>query len=92
MSRGGLALRGGAGPVRVGGDGRRADGVVRQVSAKAEDGVAPGGVLGLRVPAHNRVQDVLGLSAGPVVMAGAPGGENGSFAITAQQVQECHGK
>jgi protein-tyrosine phosphatase len=24
-------------------------------------------------------------------MAGAPGGEHGSFAVTAQQVQECHG-
>jgi protein-tyrosine phosphatase len=86
-----LARRCWPGPVTLVVDDRHPDGLLRQLGDEAQKLVAPNGVLGLRVPAHNLVQDVLRMSAGPVVIAGAADGAKSSFAVTAQQVQEHYG-
>ena len=82
-----LARRCWPGPVTLVVDDRHPDGLLRQLSPSAQQAVAPNDVLGLRVPAHDLVQDVLRLSAGPVVMAGAQG-KTAPYSITAQQVVE----
>jgi protein-tyrosine phosphatase len=80
-----LARRCWPGPVTLVVDDAHPDGLLRQLTPRAQQTVAPGDILGMRVPAHELVQDVLRLSAGPVVIAGAQGGD-GPFAVTAQQV------
>jgi tRNA threonylcarbamoyl adenosine modification protein (Sua5/YciO/YrdC/YwlC family) len=85
-----LARRCWPGPVTLVVDDHHPDGLLRQLSPRAQEAVAPGGLLGLRVPAHHLLQDVLRLSAGPVVIAGMPHGD-GAFAVTAQQVQQSMG-
>lgn len=84
-----LARRCWPGPVTLVVDDRHPDGLLRQLSPATQAAVAPGDIVGLRVPAHELVQAVLRLSAGPVVMAGANRGD-GIFAITADQVVTHH--
>lgn len=85
-----LARRCWPGPVTLVVDDRHPDGLLRQMGSRAQEAVAPGGRLGLRVPGHQLLQDVLRLSAGPVVIAGIPHGEGG-FAVTAQQAVQTLG-
>jgi protein-tyrosine phosphatase len=82
-----LARRCWPGPVTLVVDDRHPDGLLRQLSPATQAAVAPGDVIGLRVPAHDLVQDVLRMSAGPVVIAGAQG-PGAPYSITAQQVVE----
>lgn len=82
-----LARRCWPGPVTLVVDDRHPDGLLRQLSPAAQASVAPGDVIGLRVPAHDLVQDVLRMSAGPVVIAGAQGAST-PYSVTAQQVVE----
>jgi protein-tyrosine phosphatase len=82
-----LARRCWPGPITLVVDDRHPDGLLRQLSAATQETVAPGNIIGLRVPAHDLVQDVLRMSAGPVVIAGAKGVSE-PFSVTAQQVVE----
>lgn len=84
-----LARRCWPGPLTLVVDDHHPDGLLRQLSPAAQAAVAPGGIVGIRVPAHDLVQAVLRLSAGPVVIAGANRGD-GQFAITADQVVTHH--
>lgn len=82
-----LARRCWPGPVTLVVDDRHPDGLLRQLSPATQANVAPGDVIGLRVPAHDLVQDVLRMSAGPVVIAGAQAA-GGPYSVTASQVVE----
>jgi tRNA threonylcarbamoyl adenosine modification protein (Sua5/YciO/YrdC/YwlC family) len=86
-----MARRCWPGPVTLVVDDRHPDGLLRQLSGSSQKAVAPGDAIGLRVPAHQIVQDILRLLAGPIVMAGAGGAEN-QHAVTAQEAIERHGE
>jgi tRNA threonylcarbamoyl adenosine modification protein (Sua5/YciO/YrdC/YwlC family) len=86
-----MARRCWPGPVTLVVDDRHPDGLLRQLPGKSQKAVAPGDSIGLRVPAHQIVQDILRLLAGPIVMAGAGGAEN-RHAVTAQEAIEHHGE
>jgi protein-tyrosine phosphatase len=47
------------------------EGLVRQLPAEVRSAVAPNGEVGLRVPAHQSVHDVLHMLAGPIVLTSA---------------------
>ena len=47
------------------------EGLVRQLPAEVRAAVAPNGEVGLRVPAHHSVLDVLQMLAGPIVLTSA---------------------
>lgn len=80
-----LARRCWPGPVTLVVDDGHPDSALRQLCPSVQQALAPQGAVGLRVPAHQTILDVLRLLAGPVVFAGANGGGQGG-AITAQQV------
>jgi len=85
-----LARRCWPGPVTLVVDNHHPDGLLQQLPKGAQQAIAPQGKLGLRVPAHPIIQDVLRLTAGPIVMAGAGGGDS-SQAVTAAGVAQRHG-
>ncbi|MGC3971667.1 MAG: Sua5/YciO/YrdC/YwlC family protein [Pirellulales bacterium] len=85
-----LARRCWPGPVTLIVDNHHPDGLLRQLPRKAQSAVAPDGQIGLRVPAHPVIQDVLRLLPGPVAMVGAGGGE-AEQAVTAADVVGRHG-
>jgi protein-tyrosine phosphatase len=85
-----LARRCWPGPVTLIVDNHHPDGLLRQLPRGAQAAVAPEGRLGLRVPAHAVIQDVLRLLPGPVAMVSA-GGSDGSQAVTAAEVLQRHG-
>jgi len=85
-----LARRCWPGPVTLIVEDCHRDGLLRQLSPATQKAVAPGGIVGMRVPAHDLVQDVLRLSAGPVVMAGTQG-VGTPYSATAKEVLERYG-
>ncbi|HWB00021.1 MAG TPA: Sua5/YciO/YrdC/YwlC family protein [Pirellulales bacterium] len=75
------------GPVTLVVEDHHPDSLLKQLSQTVQRAVAPAGRLGLRVPAHQTIQDVLRLLAGPVVITNAAL-PNASEAVTAQEVIE----
>jgi len=60
--------------------------VVRQLPSLVREAVTSGGMIGLRVPAHAAIHDVLRMIAGPIVLSTVQ--RDGTEAVTAQQVVE----
>ncbi|HVX60825.1 MAG TPA: Sua5/YciO/YrdC/YwlC family protein [Pirellulales bacterium] len=82
-----LARRCWPGPVTLVVEDSHPDSVLRQLSPAVQQALAPEGVIGLRVPAHPTIHEVLRLLAGPVVITRARR-EGQPDAVTAQQVVE----
>lgn len=66
-----LARRCWPGPVTLVVDGTHPESLVRQLPASVQQAVAPQGTVGLRVPAHAAVLDVLRMLAGPLALTSA---------------------
>jgi protein-tyrosine phosphatase len=66
-----LARRCWPGPVTIVADDCHPESLVRQLPADVQQAVAPEGTIGLRVPAHPMVLDVLRMLVGPVVLTSA---------------------
>ncbi len=75
------------GPLTLVAEDHHPDSLLRQLSPAVQKAIAPEGHIGLGVPAHKALHDVLRLLAGPVVMANAPR-KDFHDAITAQEVIE----
>ena len=84
-----LARRCWPGPITLIVEDRHPEGLVRQLSAPAQRALLGDDTLGLRVPAHPLVQDILRLTTGPVAMARTGG--PGAPCVTAQEVLATHG-
>ena len=80
-----LARRCWPGPVTLVVKDHHPDSVIRQLAPSLQEAIAPQGLIGLRVPAHDALQDVLRLLAGPVVLASADRA-GAQEALTAQDV------
>ncbi|TWU25867.1 L-threonylcarbamoyladenylate synthase [Bythopirellula polymerisocia] len=63
-----LARRCWPGPVTLVVDNHHEESLLRQLPASVQKAVAPNGSVGLRVPAHQIVQDVLGMLSGPIAL------------------------
>lgn len=80
-----LARRCWPGPVTLVIDDSNPESLLRQLPQRVQQAVAPQGTVGLRVPAHQTILDVLQMLAGPVVLTSANrGGE--VDAVTGQEV------
>lgn len=66
-----LARRCWPGPVTLLVQDRSPDSLIRRLPTLVQEAVAPAGAVGLRVPAHPMILDVLRLIAGPLAMTGA---------------------
>ena len=66
-----LARRCWPGPVTLVVDARHPDSLLIQLPSSVREAVLPDGTLGLRVPAHETLLDVLQLLAGPLVLSSA---------------------
>jgi tRNA threonylcarbamoyl adenosine modification protein (Sua5/YciO/YrdC/YwlC family) len=66
-----LARRCWPGPITLVVDGAQEESLVRQLAPNVQEMVAPQGTVGLRVPAHDVVLDVLRMIAGPIVLTSA---------------------
>ncbi len=85
-----LARRCWPGPVTLVVEDHHTESLVGQLPASVQKAVAPQGTLGLRVPAHQAILDVLRLLAGPIVLTSA--NRSGQpDAVTAQEVVEAMG-
>jgi len=75
------------GPVTLVAENRHPDSLVRRLPKAVQQAVVPDGKLGMRVPAHELMLEVLRMMAGPIVLSTASlsGGED---PITAEQVVE----
>ena len=73
------------GPVTMIVEDRHPDSLLRQLDRQVQQALIQEGRIGLRVPAHQTVLDVLRLLAGPVVFATA-GRDGSSEPVTAQQM------
>jgi len=82
-----LARRCWPGPVTLVLEDSHPDSLLRQLCPAVQQALAPDGAVGLRVPAHQAILEVLRLLAGPVVLASARR-EGQADAVTAQQVIE----
>jgi len=60
--------------------------VARQLPPTVREAVTSEGMIGLRVPAHAAIHDVLRMIAGPIVLSASQ--RDGTEAVTAQQVVE----
>lgn len=83
-----LARRCWPGPVTLVVKDSHPESLLSQLPKSVYKAVAPAGQVGLSVAAHQSLQDVLRLMAGPVVLASATRGGQPD-AVTAQQVVEC---
>ncbi len=82
-----LARRCWPGPVTLVLDDDHPDSVIQQLPEKVRKLVCPSGAIGLRVPAHRLILDVLRLTAGPLLLTSA--NKSGQpDAITSRQVIE----
>ena len=82
-----LARRCWPGPVTLVVDDRHPESLLKQLPANVQDAVAPNGTIGLRVPAHRLILEVLGLLAGPLTLTSANrAGEK--EAVSAKEVME----
>ncbi len=85
-----LARRCWPGPVTLVVDGSHPDSLVRQLPEKVREAVSPDQTIGLRVPGHQVVVDVLRMLAGPLVLSSA--NLSGSReAVAAQEVIDSFG-
>jgi protein-tyrosine phosphatase len=85
-----LARRCWPGPVTIVAGDCHSESLVRQLPAVVQKAVCPSGTIGLRVPAHPLVLDVLRLLVGPVALTSAnPQGD--SDPVTAQEVLDALG-
>jgi protein-tyrosine phosphatase len=75
------------GPVTMIVEDRHPDSLLRQLDQQVQKALIQDGRIGLRVPAHQTVLDVLRLLAGPVVFAATARGSS-SEPVTAQQMIE----
>jgi protein-tyrosine phosphatase len=66
-----LARRCWPGPVTLVVDSHHRDGLTNQLPSRVRQIVAPNGTIGLRVPAHDIVLDVLRMLAGPIALTSA---------------------
>jgi len=82
-----LARRCWPGPITLVIEDRHPESLITQLPPAVQQAIAPNGTIGLRVPAHQVLLDVLRLLAGPIVLTSANrAGE--PDAVTAQQVVE----
>jgi protein-tyrosine phosphatase len=85
-----LARRCWPGPVTIVADDCQPESLVRQLPLSVQKVVAPSGTIGLRVPAHQMVLDILRMLVGPVVLTSAnPAG--GTDPVTAAGVIDALG-
>lgn len=80
-----LARRCWPGPVTIVADDCHPESLVRQLPATVQQAVAPGGTIGLRVPAHQMVLDILRMLVGPVALTSA-NLQGGTDPVTAEGV------
>jgi protein-tyrosine phosphatase len=66
-----LARRCWPGPVTLVLDDEHPDSLIRQLPVAVQQAVSPNGTLGIRVPAHRLIMDVLDLLAGPLALTSA---------------------
>jgi tRNA threonylcarbamoyl adenosine modification protein (Sua5/YciO/YrdC/YwlC family) len=59
------------GPVTLVVDNKSEESLVRRLPQSVQQAVSPNGTVGLRVPAHNIVLDVLGMLSGPIALTSA---------------------
>ncbi len=85
-----LARRCWPGPVTLVLDDRHPDSVVKQLPLSVQEAISPEGTLGLRVPAHALVLDILRLSAGPLALTSA-NRSGQADSVTAQEVADSLG-
>jgi tRNA threonylcarbamoyl adenosine modification protein (Sua5/YciO/YrdC/YwlC family) len=85
-----LARRCWPGPVTLVMDGRHPDSLLNHLPAAVRAAVSPDGSVGLRVPAHPTLLDVLRLLTGPVALSSA-NRHGESDATTAEQVVDTFG-
>lgn len=85
-----LARRCWPGPVTLVVDDAHPDGLARQLPPLVQQAVSSGGTLGLRVPAHDFIMDVLAMLMGPVTLTSANRRGNPD-ALTAAEVLESLG-
>ncbi len=85
-----MARRCWPGPVTIVAGDCHPESLLRQLPAAVQQAVCPNGMIGLRVPAHPMVFDVLRMLAGPVVLTSAnPSG--GTDPVTAEEVIDALG-
>jgi tRNA threonylcarbamoyl adenosine modification protein (Sua5/YciO/YrdC/YwlC family) len=85
-----LARRCWPGPVTLVVDSHHPDSLLTQLPARVRQIVAPNGSIGLRVPAHDILLDVLRMLAGPIVLTSA-NRRGQPDAVTAQDVKNSVG-
>ena len=85
-----LARRCWPGPVTLVVEDNNPDSLLRQLPPRVQQAVAPNGTVGLRVPAHQTILDVLHMLAGPVVLSSANRGGQVE-AVTGQEVVQALG-
>lgn len=73
------------GPVTLVVENHHPESLVHRLPASVQQAVAPYGMVGLRVPAHSIVLDILRMLAGPVVLASAAS-KGTTAAVTAEEV------
>ncbi|MEZ6115184.1 MAG: L-threonylcarbamoyladenylate synthase [Pirellulaceae bacterium] len=84
-----LARRCWPGPVTLVLPDQNADSLVRKLPERVQQLVVPNGTLGLRVPGHRLVLDVLRLLPGPLLLTSANGPAD-RLAVTAEDVLQQH--
>jgi tRNA threonylcarbamoyl adenosine modification protein (Sua5/YciO/YrdC/YwlC family) len=82
-----LARRCWPGPVTIVGENRHPESLAQQLPPSVKEAVAPHGTLGLRVPAHPLVLEILKLLVGPIVLTSA-NLKGQADPVTADQVME----
>jgi tRNA threonylcarbamoyl adenosine modification protein (Sua5/YciO/YrdC/YwlC family) len=82
-----LARRCWPGPVTLVVEDHHPESLIKQLPPAVQQIVAPAGTIGMRVPAHRVLQDVLRLLAGPIVVMNAQQRDR-TDAVTAQEVVE----
>ena len=85
-----LARRCWPGPVTLVLDDSHPDTLLRQLPGSVQQLVSPGETIGLRVPAHHLILDVLQMLAGPIVLTSANRGGQPD-AVTAAEVSDSFG-
>jgi len=85
-----LARRCWPGPVTLVTEDRHPESLIRQLPASVQQAVSPQGTIGLRVPAHQMVLDILRMLVGPVVLTSA-NPQGAAEPVTAEGVLEALG-
>ncbi len=86
-----LARRGWPGPITLVVDDSHPESLVRQLPARVRQWVSPKGTVGLRVPGHPAILDVLNMLAGPLALTSA-NLSGKPDAVTAEEVLEAVGE